>query len=298
MIKKLLIVSLVALGLGMTGCLTDPLSNNDSVDITLNKIPTINGDFYDIVATINANVNIDKIETIIQKKDGTATTDITPKNGQVPAKEKISIKGTGGDMNIRINIAPTTCNGDYVLTLKVTAGNANLSKSDTFTVIGKTDCSIPVGTPVVTDTLVAGANKNSSIGSSIDLDAGKVYLANESNSHVTDIDLCYAHSSTNGDKLGTANWAKLSGFDFTANWTATPPITKFYKTTMTPAQFNAITVKEQIPAFDATLATEESYTTAANDVFIVKTTANKIVLVLVKSQVAGATGEIAIKYAK
>jgi hypothetical protein len=297
MIKKLLVVSLAALGIGFMGC-DNPLSNDDTVSIELNAVPTItaNTTYYDIVATVNGSVAITNVTPSIKRIDGGDTTGISFDQSATPSKEKISIKATGGDMSITMNFASTTCNGDYVLTLTATAGTVQTSQKSTFTVTGKTDCSIPDGTPIVTTTLTAGANKNSEYGSSIDLDGGVVWKMADAATNVAKIDLCYAHASTGADKLGTTAWATASLFDFAKAWT-TASTAKFYLTDLSAAEFDEITISEEIPDFvDASaIASSEAL---PDDVFIVKTTEGAIVLVKITAQTPGEAGTITIKSAK
>jgi hypothetical protein len=304
MTKKLLVVCGAFLAMGLAGCgLLDPTADKDSVDIALDPLPasiSANGHAY-VVATLDANVEITDIKGTVTKLDGSAATGVTVSNPSAPNEKKVSIKQSpnGSDeVDMPINVASDACNGDYLFTLSVTAGTATSSKSDTFSVSGGKNCDTPTGTAIETVTLNAGANENTTLGSSIDLDAGEVYKMADAASHVSALDLCYAHTVSNIDKLGSPSWAKASAFTFAKNW-SNPPEIKFYKTDLTVTQFNAITTKEEIAAlWTESKATDQSYEAAKNDVFIVTTTADAIALVLINDQTAGSTGSITIKVAK
>jgi hypothetical protein len=296
--NKLFTVSIAALGLGLglMGCDLLGPADADSVDITLGAIPAItSASNQAVTGNVDANVEITSITPVIKDASGNAVTTITiSKNNVDNTKKKIDLKT---DLALTLVVGAQTCNGTYTLELTAVAGTASTTKSATFTVSGVKDCTKPEGTPVVTATISAGSNSNSDLGSSIDLDAGVAYKMSAAASHVAELDLCYSSTGAGVDKLGSPNWAKLSNFDYAKNWTA-PPATKFYKTDLTKAQFDAITTKEQIPAFVDASATAESYPAALNDVFTVKTTAGATVLVLINAKTDGAAGSITIKTSK
>jgi hypothetical protein len=299
--NKLFTVSVAALGLGLGlfGCDFGPLSpDTNEVSITLGVIPAItSASNQAVTGNVDANVEITSITPVIKDASGATVTTITiSKNNVDNTKKKIDLKT---DLALTLVVGAQTCNGTYTLELTAVAGTASTTKSATFTVSGVKNCNdtTPQGTPVVTATISAGSNSNSDLGSSIDLDAGVAYKMSAAASHVAELDLCYSSTGAGVDKLGSPNWAKLSNFDYAKNWTA-PPATKFYKTDLTKAQFDAITTKEQIPAFVDASATAESYPAALNDVFTVKTTAGATVLVLINAKTDGAAGSITIKTSK
>ncbi len=298
MLKKILAVSVTAFSLFVIGCgTTDPV-NKDDVDINLTGMADIAGNpatpaeiTAPITATIDANAEITAVDVAVTKLDGTAATGITVVKSAVPsAKEKITVKSSGGDMTISLKIATTTVNGTYVYTLSAAAGGSTSSKSDTIVLSGMTAAST-----IVTDTIIAGANKNIPYGSSIDIDGGVAYKMTDAATNLAKIDLCYAHTASGDDKLGTPTWAKLSGYDFAKDWVNPPTTMKFYKTALTAAEFDAITV---IPAFVDASATAESAVAVKDAVFIVKTTEGAVFLLKIMDQVAGEAGTITIKTAK
>jgi hypothetical protein len=132
----------------------------------------------------------------------------------------------------------------------------------------------------------------------MDLDAGAVYTSAQAASHVAELDLCYSYSGvTSQDKIGTPSWATASQYSYAVNWT-NPPTTEFIKTSLTSAQFNAIATVEEITALWVGTPITTSSPCVANDVFVVKTTANAYVLILISAQTPGATGNITVKLAK
>jgi hypothetical protein len=296
------LVGLVA-GMGMVGCDLLSAVDNDTCDIKINNtLTTVSGDSYVYVdATVTANVEIEKINATVTTKDGAdvPSSEIKVEKQTIPTGEKKIVIKQNGDMEIKITVDATACDGDYILTLEATAGSVSSSKEDTFTVSGAKDCSQPDETPLTESEISAGANKNTEYGSSIDIDAGKSMLASEAADKVADIDLCYAYSGVASvEKLGTAKWALDGGFDFADGWSS-PPNVKFYKVTMTEAEFTAVDTKEAIEAlWDATKATANNYTAAEEDVFLVETTEGALAILRISSQVEGNAGSITMKVAK
>lgn len=292
-LKGLAVVSCVGMVFFSLGCFDDPVSDEDSVVIQITSFATMTpGATKQIQGTIEASPAIDEAAiTIALTKDGAdASTHFeTPTLNDIEAAEDIDLET---DLGLKITPKTTIPSGTYVLSISATAGTANSSDNVTFTVTN-------TGTPVTIANVIAGANQNATYGSSIDLDEPKVMLKAEADANVSKIDVCYAFSGTdNVEKLFSPHHAKASGYTFAADW-ATPNQTKFYKTTLTPAQYDAITTKEELalqwtePGSPAT-----SITCALNDVFIAKTEQNALVLLLITAQTAGATGTIDIKIAK
>jgi hypothetical protein len=298
---------------GLFGCSALP-TDADSVTITLTSsaVDTITAGTGEVTKSVGGSISTNKtISTVtasIVDSNGAAL-DATNGNlikysmATVPTgKDKLDLAGTGTDnasLALTIHVVSSAAyNGKYTLKISATAGSATTSKDVIFVV--KNGTNHTAGTPAVISALLdVGANGNATLGSSIDLDIPAVYLSAAAATHVADLDLCYSHNGTlNTDKLFSPAQAKASGFTYAANWTA-PNATEFYKTTLTAAQFNAITTNEAIVAlWTATSAQTASLDCAAGDVFIAKTNLNATVLVLISTQVAGAAGSISIKVAK
>jgi hypothetical protein len=174
------------------------------------------------------------------------------------------------------------------------AGSAEATQTQTFTITGGTS-----GTPVsVSAALTVGSNGNATEGSSIDLDIPEVYSMSEAANHVSDLDLCYSYSGVaSADKIFTPSHAKASDYTYASGW-SNPPTTSFIKTSLTPAEFDDISTAEEIEALWTGTPTETSEVCEEDDVFIVKTTEDVYVLVLISEQTPGKTGTITIKVAK
>lgn len=131
-------------GMLVVGC--DLLSNpvdDDTCEIKLTTFSSITADSYTYLeATIDANVEITAV-TVTVTKDGEAVDDdlIDIQKEALPSGEKKIDIEENGEMEIMINVADDACDGEYVLTLSATAGSAEASKSNTFTVSDGRDCS-------------------------------------------------------------------------------------------------------------------------------------------------------------
>jgi hypothetical protein len=249
----------------------------------------------DTIAAVTGSVDVDEAITAysysILNSSGAVATGITVNGPNLQNQDGYTFR----NQELTIRVGSSVAAGNYTLNVSVTAGAVGTS-SWPFYVKGTTVI-IPQGTPVTTAVINAGANGNNDYGSSIDLDAGVAYKMADAANHVSEIDLCYAYSGTASvEKIGTALWAQNSGFAFAAAW-GIPTNVKFYPITMTAVEFDAITTKEQIPAFDATKAVASS-TAATGNVFLVQTTSGVIALIKINSQTAGSAGYIQIKMSK
>jgi len=294
--SKLLVAAAICsfgfIGCGLLGP-SDPSSPEVKLDNVIGSIGV--GSYSNVTGSVSAGEAITSISYKIENSSGATASGITVTGPTIPADtKKFNFTNTSP---IVITVANSATAADYKLVISVTAGSSVEVKFD-FSVTGTTQ----QGTPVTTVTLDAGANGNSTLGSSIDLDGGTVWKMADAANNVSKIDICYAHSGTeNNDKVGSASWAKASGYDFAANW-ASPPDCKMHSVTMTETEFNATTTKEEVAALwdDSKVSATAPYKLAVTQgsVFIVKTTENVLALVRVSSQTAGSTGSITIKVAK
>jgi len=270
--------------------------STDTVTITIDAIGSITAGSYKAVdGKIDANVAIETVTYAIKDSAGAAVTSKVTVSSQSVNGEKDA--DLTDDAEVKINTTADACNGTYTLSISVVAGSATSTQSQTFTVTGGT-CGGGTGTPVTVTTLGPIGSNQASAGSSIDLDAGQVYTSLQAGTHVADLDLCYSYSGTDSaDKLFTPSHAKKSGYTYAANW-SNPPTTAFIKTSLTPALFDSVGTKEEVEALWTGTQITTSAVCIANDVFIVKTTANAYALVLISAQTPGATGTITIKLAK
>jgi len=298
--KKLSVFLMTGILAGMSfiGCdLLGPSDEDaDEVTITLTKFTSIeSGSYQQIEATVDANVEITAVNISITKDGAEVDEDLieVEKPNTPTGEKKLELK-SGGDMDVKVKVSTDACNGDYVFTITAIAGTAQSTKTNDFTITDGNDCT---GTAITTKTLEAGANQNSSLGSSIDLDGGTVWKMADAASHVSEIDICYSHTATSGDKVGSASWAKASNYDYAKNWSS-PPDAKMHKVSISSSTFDGITTAEEIQDLWVSADGESSLTVTQGNIFIVKTTEGAYALVEVSEQVAGETGSITIKVAK
>lgn len=298
--KKLAVFLMTGIlaGISFIGCDMLNPTDEDEVTITLTTFSSIEGGSYEpVTAVIDANVEITSVSVSVTKDGEAVTSGVTIEKQNMPTgEEKIEVKESGGDMKIEVKVAADACEGDYVFTISAKAGSAEVSKTNDFTVTNAKDCSVPEGTPVETMTLEAGANKNSSLGSSIDLDGGDVWKMADAANHVSEIDICYSHTASNGDKVGSPTWAKASNYDYAKNWD-NPPETEMHAVSISSTTFDGIATVEEIEDLWESSSAAVSLTVEEDDIFIVKTTEGEYALVRITEQTAGETGSITIKVA-
>ena len=291
------VLALVCVGMVaalFTGCgITNPVS---APTITVSDIGAINaGAYKDVTGKVTADTAISAITyTIVTSADASVPLTEISVTGPTPNGKTLEFTSTSP---IRITATNTAQPGSYKLKISVTAG-ASGEGSFPFTISGTV-----VTRDIDTATLIAGSNQ-AVAGSSIDLDQPAIYTSSTSIANVSKIDLCYAYTPgvsgiSAGDYLFSPDQAEASGYSFTSGWTTTPNSTAFYKTTLTEAQFDAITTKAAVTALWSQPAAATPYIMcAAGDVFIAKTDLNAIVLIHINSQTAGNTGSITLKIAK
>jgi stress response protein SCP2 len=195
----------------------------------------------------------------------------------------------------------TVTTGGAIAVIEVTAVTNGASGSVTFRV-GRTRAGvetppIPESPATLTEaSLSLGADQNTTLGSSLDLDVPSVLLATAARNSAAQVDLIYANSfATNSDKLGSPLWAQ-NNVSFVANW-AVYNDTKFYKPAGTT--YESVTTPAQLSAlWNVSRATASSIDVVADDVIIAKTNEGAIVLIKIVTQTPGATGRIDIKVAK
>jgi PKD repeat protein len=187
-----------------------------------------------------------------------------------------------------------------IAVIEVTAVTNGLSGSVTIKV-GRTRAGVetppvPELPATLTETsLSVGADENTTLGSSIDLDVPAVLLPTAARNSAAQVDLVYANSfATSSDKLGSPLWAQ-NNVSFVTGW-AVYNDTKFYKAS---TSYESVTTQDQLKAlWDVSKATASSIDVVANDVIIAKTDVGAIVLIKIVTQTPGATGRIDIKVAK
>lgn len=294
--KQLMIVGAMAGGLLFTGCLTDSKSDNSNVKIADLKVTPASakaGQSVDVEGTVSSDAGLTAVVITVWK----GSTDVTSGSGFTVSQTALggtakawSLKTDG---NVKIDVGGAAALGDY--TVKVVA------RSGTDSAVATTTLKLD-GTVVTTAEVVLGSNQNAA-GGSVDLDNLTVYTHAQAKPISGKIDLYYAHSATDGDKLFTPLQAKNSGFGMTTNGPATWDVanaTEFRKLTLSESAFAAITTQEAIDALWATgtVVLGGGDVIAEGSTYIVNTDMAKKVLIRVTAYVAGDTGSITVKGTK
>jgi hypothetical protein len=291
--KKLLGLLSAGLIIGLlSGCGLGPA---DSPTISIDPIGSIaKGSYAHVTGSVAGGEAITSLScAILTSTDGVVSSSEISVTWPNPVAGEKTRDFTSTEPII-ITVSNSATSGSYKLKVSVTAGSST-DQTFSFTVTGTG------GTAATTWTGTMGSNQSNAAGSSIDLDGPTVYTGTASNSHVSEIDLCYSYAAApySYDALFSPDQAKLSLYNYTSGWTTTPNSTKFYKTTLTPTQFNAITLKSEITALWSEPGAATPYAQCtADDVFIAKTEQNAIVLILITAQTAGSGGTITLKTAK
>ncbi len=278
------------------GCLTNSSSDSGNVKITDLKITPASiksGQSADVEGTVTSTSGLTVVAVSIWK----GSTDVSSDNGftvtQIPLGGSLKAWSLKTDGNIKITVGGAASIGDYIVKVTAKSGNDSSVATTTLTVSG---------TVVTTQEVTLGSNQNAA-GGSLDLDAMAVYTHAEAKAISGKIDLYYAHSGTDGDKLFTPLQAKNSGFGETTNGPATWAVanaTEFRKLTLSESAFAGITTQEAIDALWATgtVVMGGGDAIAEGSTYIVNTDMAKKVLIRVTAYVAGDTGTIKVKGTK
>jgi len=295
--KKLLagITVTCLLGLGMTGCDLNPVSNDDKVDIELGDISSVAaGSAQFVSAKIDANVAITEIGISIFNEEGEDVTNelftVEKQSIEFGTKEKILI-GDGKDMYIKFTPKTTVCDETYTLKLTAMAGTVSSIKQDDFLVTGGT-----CGPSVIEEeelealTVVVG-NQSASKGSALDVDKMVVYTTSQLNGNATNQAAVDAWFGVVSGKATILAPASANGFaPITQNWSV-KNATKFLKVS---ADFNNIKTQSAIDAL-WTGSGSASLAIAAEDVIVVQTVDGIYRLLLIESASNATDGTISVK---
>lgn len=287
--KKLLaLVSAVGVAAMMSGCgLTDP--SPTSVTITIESIGAVvaGGAAGEVKGTIEADSILTNVDmTILDKNDADVKSKFTVTwTSSYSDKKKVDLKD---DLGTTVKANTGTAAGTYKLKITAESGGISSSQSKEFTVTS-------TGTPVTVGTVTIGSLDNPTLGSSVDLDSGKVKLALEAKKAGSGIDLVFTYSTDlSAFRIFSPEYAKnSSGITAFASWVS-PNDTKFKKASVT---FASINTKEEIASlYSSTSGTELSSSNAAvNDVFVVKTDQG-YALIQITSFQSTTSGTADIKY--
>lgn len=287
-LKGLAVVSCIGLLLfSFWGCFEDPVSDEDSVTVQLGAIGSMGIDTLKaITGTITASPAIDQTAltiTVTVASTGADAIAHFTKSGPavITAKEEIDI---AADLNLTFTPKSTVPTGTYRLTISAAAGTATGSDYEDFTVAGQTV------TPITTKNFTLGAALSAN-GSSLDADIGSVYKTADLRGNSTlqaTVDVYFAVTASAEPKLGAPSWANANGWgpETDGTWLSAPA-TEFIKVT---ADFSAIASQEAIDAlWSGTPAS--NLVVAANDVVLVKTTANTYGAIQVVSAATTTSGD-------
>lgn len=189
-------------------------------------------------------------------------------------------------MGMTIAAKSTAVAGTYKLVITASSGAITNTAQQSFTV------ETAVGVPV---TVTIGSYQNTTYGSSIDLDSGKVELAAQAEQSGSGVDLVMTYSSDYTafrvmSPYYAANSSNITAF---ANW-VNPNQTPFAKVNVS---FDSVSTKEQIKAlFDASQTTTGVLSCSEGDVLVVETDQGQYALVLINSFDPLTTGTATIKF--
>jgi hypothetical protein len=294
--KKYFVAALAFVAMAFTGCLTSDDEDSNVVQIANLKVTPssiIAGESAYIEGTLTSTKDLTSVKVSIWK----GATDVTVGKGfavtqgiLVDEKKAWSLKSDG---NYRVTVGGSATTGEYTVKVSAFAGNDSTSATTTLTVTGKA---------VTTQEIVLGSNQNA-LGGSVDLDGLLVYTHTDAKAVSGKIDLYYAHSVADGDKLFTPAQAKASGFGAETNGPSTWNVaneTEIRKLVLSESAFAGITTQEAIDALwaGATLVTGGGDAVVEGATYIVNTEMAKKVLIRVTAIVAGDAGTLTVKGTK
>ncbi len=290
MIKKLLVVSIAALGIGLNGCLTDP-EESTAPSITLQSIGTVtagSGTAVTVTGKIEASDSITNVTYKIYTAAGVA---VEPSKITVTGTPKNNKKSL--DISVAIQAFAGAKTDDYNLKISATT-DVTSEVNFPFHVQGSTT---PIS-DLTTQTVSLGAHDNATVGSSIDLDAGTIMKSAAAKLANSGVDIVYTYSErVNSPVIMNPAYAKTSsGITAFETWVG-PNATQFHK--VPAGSFESTTTVAGVQAlFDASLVGDGRITVEANDVLVIKTDKGAYILVKMNTVSSNATGTATIKYAK
>ncbi len=302
MMKKVLAIAGMATALLINGCLLDGGTEEDNgisfKDVLVTDTVRVGSGAsggVPIEGIMEANAEITNIQfTVYNSSQANVTSSFSFLTFVTPiGKSKVNLK----DQNATITATSTSLtSGTYNLKISGEVNGEITSIEKSFQVKNGN----VVVTPDLKDTTVTVAGHGSNtIGSSFDLDAGKVMLATDAIKANSGVDLVYTFSATrNSPVLMTPVYAKnSSNIAVFENWVS-PNATQFHEVFL--VDFDAITTKAEIQAlFNASLASSTGRENcAANSVFVVKTDTGAYALLRMETVSTSSTGTATIKFAR
>ncbi|MBN1604581.1 MAG: hypothetical protein JW915_23435 [Chitinispirillaceae bacterium] len=291
--NKLFTVSFTALtlGLGLSGCLLGPASDEDEVSIDVDQVQIIGSSGnISITGDIKANVEInsvtckvlDAVNAEVSPSLIEVDKDVTP-----VGEKKLDLEE---DLKLRLKISAQACDGDYTLKIDVVAGTAERSALIPITISGVKTCSVVTEDTLRTQKVTLG-NQTAAAGSALDADFMAVYSSQQFSapSVQATIDLWFGIVSGGTAKMMAPSVA--TGFaPVSNNWT-TKNSTKILKVS---AAFDQIKTQSQINALWTETGSVSSVQIAANDVFVIKTVEGNYRLLRIVSASASESGNAVV----
>ncbi len=284
-----IVVSLLAVSL-MIGCLDDPVSNEDSVTITITTFDSLTaGAIKTIEGEIEASPDIDESEITITITKGGADviSDFTVVKNDIADAGKIDLDS---DLGLKITPKADISGGAYVFSIQVTAGTASSSKSVNFGIAGGTSDLVSVD-------VTLGSWNNATYGSSLDADQMVVYKVAEAATNCALIDIWYSNEAIKGrgaNVLYSPKQAGIAGHP-SKDWT-TQNETQMAKVTSAVSDFDAVTTQAQVDdIWTAATSKVQLLRLDPNDILVLQTNAGKNVLIKFVSGDGTDTGKCTIK---
>ncbi|MCB0410264.1 MAG: hypothetical protein KDD29_08595 [Flavobacteriales bacterium] len=214
----------------------------------------------------------------------------------------IDANGVNEDTTITFANNTTTFQGTFTFTAPA-AGSTNIitftltdkagkSNVESITITGTSGAN-----PILTwSATLLGGQTNPTIGSAFASTNGQVYLKAAAATNSSLIDFVYFYGASNLATLAAPDDDLVDGtaansVDLTDTYT-TKNATRFMTTTVTPAEFTAMTDDADFPAFTGSSSLENNL--AVGDVIAFETVAGKVGLIHVSALSTGATGTLTI----
>lgn len=284
-LKGLAVVSCAGLLLfSFLGCFDDPVSDEDSVTITLVTFDslTVNA-IKQIEGTVEASPAVDESAFQFTISNNAASHfDITLND--IEPMETINLNT---DLGLKITPKTTVPSGSYTLTIEVTAGTATSSKGITFGITGTDPDTL------VPKQITLGSWQNSTVGSSLEADSMLVYLSDAAAAISAEIDVWYSNEADGSNAFySPAQAASIQH----------PPKDWVVKNqtlmAIVTADFDATTKQSEVDAIWAAVATADKkqlIRPTANQVFVLETNNGNARLVKFISGDGTNTGTAVIK---
>jgi len=291
--NKLFTVSFTAvtLGIGLSGCLLGPASDEDEVSIDVDPVQTI-GSSGNITITgdIKANVEINTVRySVLNALNAEVPPSLIEVDNDITpvGKKKLDI---GEDLKLRLKISAQACDGLYTLKIEVVAGTAERLALVPITISGVKTCSVVTEDTLRTQQVTLG-NQSATAGSALDADLMVVYSSQQFSAPSVQATIDLWFGVVSGGKAKMMAPSVATGFaPVNNNWT-TKNATKILKVS---ASFDQIKTQSQINTLWTETGSVSSVEIYANDVFVIKTAEGNYRLLRIVSASASESGNAVV----